>query len=893
MNSIEQQSNEDILKKPQIAEEDSESKISLTTEDNISTNSVPFSLVNTSVQASHSSSNKEPSEISETCSLIKKDIITPLGNPNLKDLKYIKEKIPIYANLYKIELERNYILHKYSVIFAYEGDRGNDELPTVLKRKIINTVSSNIAQKFSNFIFIGPALFSEKKVEVTQITTTYNSKQYYINIQPTNRIIEMSKDSKIMMKQYKEGKEEIKSIFEIIVQEILRHSSSLIKSANSYYDKSHEKELQAYENYNDIYISNGYDIKVMIFDSGIYLNVDKKTMITSKFNCLQLIETFIKDLAKPTKDEIKEVNDWFVNKTIKTFSKNPQRLYVTQVDFERTPNKTDKKYGNNSATFSKYYEEFYGIKLNPSSPLLLVRRKKSGKGGFFFPPELCAIEGLTEEMIADRELTNNITKITKLNPTDKMEFIGKFISYINDDKSIINTKIDKGEKKEVKLKSALDIKRIYGLEILAHKDVNLFPGKIMKLPLLKGEKGTAIKNLGRTFKVFKAMPISCAFICHYKDQKYAETLRDLMDKAKKEYGIILDRNDLKSVNSNNFEDWTALVDECMKSKKYNIITFLISDYQDRKDLYSKLKLYTQEEKGFVTQFIKLKGQGIKKNSLSVVSNILIQMNSKIGGISCIANLGEHIKEHNFMIVGVDSSGYEDNGKLFQNISFCATLDKYFSTYVNKKTTVTIEDYDNTQFPIASFMEIALAEYFKKRKSFPDGVFIYRQGISKGQSRYLKTEIGQLNKIFEGESDKKWLKDIKIKYYYFMVNKKPSLKFFEKGSNNKINRNDNRITYDNPESGLLICDKVIDSDRFEFYIQPQKVTQGTATPTRFQVEYGNLDCPELLPKLTFDLCFLYSNWRGPVRVPAPLKYAEKLAKSKAGVHDSIKDTLSFI
>ncbi len=127
----------------------------------------------------------------------------------------------------------------------------------------------------------------------------------------------------------------------------------------------------------------------------------------------------------------------------------------------------------------------------------------------------------------------------------------------------------------------------------------------------------------------------------------------------------------------------------------------------------------------------------------------------------------------------------------------------------------------------------------------------------------------------------------------MANKKPSLKFFEEGSNNKMNRNDNRITYDNPESGLLICDKLIDSDKFEFYIQPQKVTQGSATPTLFQVEYGNLDCPKLLPKLTFDLCFLYSNWRGPVRVPAPLKYAEKLAKSKAGVHDSIKDTLSFI
>ena len=276
-----------------------------------------------------------------------------------------------------------------------------------------------------------------------------------------------------------------------------------------------------------------------------------------------------------------------------------------------------------------------------------------------------------------------------------------------------------------------------------------------------------------------------------------------------------------------------------------------------------------------------------------MSNILIQINTKIGGTSCVADFNEDIKKENLMIVGVDSSGYEDNGKLFQNISFCASLDEYFTNYVNKKTTVTIDDYDNTQFPIANFMEIALAEYFKIHKKFPSGVIIYRQGISGGQKNYLKNEIEQLIKIFGGESDKKWLKDIKIKYYYVLVNKKPSLKFFEKDTYNKKNRNNDKGIYDNPESGLLIYDKLINSDKFEFYIQPQKVTQGTATPTCFQVEYGNMNCPEILPKLTFDLCFLYSNWRGPVRVPAPLKYAEKLAKSKAGVNDAIKTTLSYI
>ena len=890
MNTIEQASNEDTFKKSQIIEDDLDSKQSITLETKTCISSFPFSLTSTTTQCPSLSSKNDPSELSDSESIPDKDMLIPLGNPNLKDLNYIKEEVQIYANLYKIELERNYTLYEYAVTFAHERD-DKYSLSTPFKQRIMNTVSSKIAQNFKNFIFIGGALFSEKKVEGgTQISTEYHSVEYLIDIQPTTKKIEMSKDSKLMMKQYNEGKIEIKTIFEIIVKEILRHNPSLIKDANSYFDKSHEKELQAMDEYNDINIINGYDTKVMILDSGIYLNVDKKTKISSKFNCLQLIKTFIHDLKKPTKDEIKVVNEWFENKTIETFSQNHRRLYVTQVNFERTPLNTTKKCEKGTLSFSSYYDEFCGQKLNPNSPLLFVRKKKNGKDGFFFPPELCVMVGLTDEMLADRGLTKEITRITKLDPNNKMDFISNIVNYMNDKSSIIYTKIVDGEKKEVKLKSAFETKEIYGLKIVDAKEVESFTGRIMTLPSLNGENGR-INNLGRTFRVFKAKPISSLCLFHYKNEKDARYLKQLMSKAREEYGISLVKNDFKHVNTDCFEDWVTLTEKCVKTKKYNLITFLINDHLDNIGLYSKLKFFTQEQKGVVTQFIKNKS--LKKNALSVVSNILIQMNTKIGGISCVADFNEDIKKQNLMVVGVDSSGYEDNGKLFQNISFCASLDKYFTSYVNKKTTVTIDDYDNTQFPIANFMEIALAEYFKIHKKFPSGVIIYRQGISGGQKNYLKNEIEQLIKIFGGESDKKWLKDIKIKYYYVLVNKKPSLKFFEKDTYNKKNRNNDKGIYDNPESGLLIYDKLINSDKFEFYIQPQKVTQGTATPTCFQVEYGNMNCPEILPKLTFDLCFLYSNWRGPVRVPAPLKYAEKLAKSKAGVNDAIKTTLSYI
>ena len=835
----------------------------------------------------------EQSEISESShntSIMEKDSLVPLSNPNLKNLKYIESEIPIYANLYKIELERNYTLYEYAVNFIYDKD-DKYTLSTPFKQRIINTASSKVAQKYKNFIFIGSALFSEKKVEeVIQIPAEYHSVNYLIDIQPTSKTIEMCKDSKVMMNQYNEGKNEIKTIFEIIIKEILRHNPSLIKDANSYFDKSNEKELQAQEEYNDINVVNGYDTKVMILDSGIYLNVDKKTKISSKFNCLQLIQTFTNDFDNPSKDEIRQINDWFENKTVETFFQNHRRLYVSQVNFDRTPSNTTKKCEKGTLSFLKYYSEFCGQKLNPKSPLLYVRKKKNGKDGFFYPPELCVMIGLTDEMLADRSLTKDITRLTKLNPTDKMDFISNIVKYMNDKNCIIYNKMVNGEKKEVKLKSAFETKEIYGLNIMEAKDVDKFTGRIMSLPDLNGENGK-IKNLGRTFKVFNAKPISSLCLFHFKNEKDARYLKQIMNKAKEEYGIILERNDFKHVNSDNFDEWSNLIDKCIKTKKYNMVTFLLNDYIDKNGLYTKLKFYTQEQKGIVTQCIKAKS--LKKNALSVVSNILIQMNTKIGGISCVADFQEEIKKQNLMVVGVDSSGYEEGGKLFQNISFCASLDEYFTNYVNKKTTVTIEDYDNTNLPIANFMETALAEYFKIHKKFPGGVIIYRQGISHGQKNYLKSEIEQLQKIFNGESEQKSYKDIKIKYYYVLVNKKPTLKFFEESTYNKKNRNNDKGIYDNPDSGLLICDKLISSDKFEFYIQPQKVSQGTATPTCFQVEYGNMNTPEILPKLTFDLCFLYSNWRGPVRVPAPLKYAEKLAKSKAGVNEAIKTTLSYI
>ena len=77
--------------------------------------------------------------------------------------------------------------------------------------------------------------------------------------------------------------------------------------------------------------------------------------------------------------------------------------------------------------------------------------------------------------------------------------------------------------------------------------------------------------------------------------------------------------------------------------------------------------------------------------------------------------------------------------------------------------------------------------------------------------------------------------------------------------------------------MLVANEVTSKNKFEFFIQPQQVTGGSATPTRFHVAYGNMDFPEIIPKFTYDLCHIYSNWQGTVRIPNVIKAAEKLSK----------------
>ena len=212
-----------------------------------------------------------------------------------------------------------------------------------------------------------------------------------------------------------------------------------------------------------------------------------------------------------------------------------------------------------------------------------------------------------------------------------------------------------------------------------------------------------------------------------------------------------------------------------------------------------------------------------------------------------------------MVMGVDSSHIK--GKR-TGVAMVASIDKDFTDFYNKEEIIKEENKEQLQFKVSSFIEEAINTYKKENKgNKPKNLIIYRQGVSLQQKKYLKGEIINIDKVCKTNN---------ILYYYILVNTKVNYKFFAQ----------NQKAYSNPGPGLLVVDGITNRNFFEFYIQPQLVTGGSATPTCFHVAYGNMNFPEFLPKFTYDLCHLYSNWQGPVRIPNVIKAAEKLAKMTA-------------
>ena len=754
-------------------------------------------------------------------------------------LPYLKpEEKEIYVNLFKINIKKPLKLFQYPYAVAPEIDASDLRIRNKLF-KYASTGEKENRKKVKDFygecFVFGDSLYAMKEIKDT---LTFKSRLYLDGLTEYTIKIQPKANERTINQNDLEKDPLTKQFIEILIRDILRANPNLDFYRGLFVIKNQKKQLDSEKN-GSVFFYPGYTTSFMETESGNYLNVTLKNKILSKDTVLEYMDYY----GYKTQNEKNKLKDDLIGKSFKvTYAK--KNFVIDDILFDRNPNIQDFMYDGKKVVLKDYYEKKYKIKIkNLNQPLLVVKKVDSTQKeiNLYFVPELCNLAGLDDEFIKDRDFMKQLANYTKLTPKDRITKTNEFL------KLLVNN-----EKKKPDQLSAKEKSELYGIEVTAldqhHKAYNI------KDTILEGAGHSKIA-LNKPFKVISKKDMT-KWICLYRKSNYndADYLFKSLSKASQGYGLVISEPEwVEMGDRDDAQTWVNTADDYMNGNQYKFALFLL-DRNDR--IYKTIKIHSLCRQGYVSQVVKV--ASLKKNALSVCSKILLQINAKLSGVSYIAKFDNDVKDRKLMIIGVDSSHIK--GKR-TGVAMVATINPSFTNFYNKEHIIEEKTKEQFVFSISSFIEEAIAKYNEFNKHLPGGIIIYRQGVSFQQKEFLEKEVQNIQKVCDKN---------KILYEYILVNTKTTYKFFEY----------QKEGYVNPEGGLLVLNGVTNRNLFEFYIQPQKVTGGSATPSCFTVAYGNLNFPEIIPKLTFDLCHLYSNWQGPVRVPHVLKSAEKLSKMTA-------------
>ena len=748
-------------------------------------------------------------------------------------------KKKVYANLFEIKLTKEIKLYQYP--YKVKPEIEDDDMR--IREKLFKTMYRKIRAEYGHCFISGNLLYSMKKVEEPK---TFNCFLY--NRGKTEYFMEIYKyEQERLIKEQDIKKDPLaKQCIELIIKDILHANPKLEFHKDIFVNTKKQQKIQT--DRVSITFYPGFVTSFMETDKGNYLNVTLKNKIIQNETVLDYIKQYRNLGNAETQKTIREELKPRSFKVI--YAKRNYK--IGDIIFDRNPRTQTFNYNGETVSLVKYYEKVHKLKVkDENQPLILVQGKdaQGNPHNNYYIPEFCRLSGLEDDATKDGFFMKELARYTKLEPFERVKATNEFIKLLEDPEKANEESLSSKEKME-----------LYGIKVSPLNE--LFDAYYMNETQLVGGNNKIIHANNKTFPILVKKDM-INWLCFYEKSNYndAEDLYNNLDKASKAFGLKISQPEwIEMKNFSSAKDWTATADDYFGKgikREFDFVVFLLGKNEK---IYKDLKNHSLCTNGYVSQVVKVRSIK-KKGALSVCSKILLQLNAKLRGVSYKVSFDNSIKDRKFMVIGVDSSRLKGNKT---GVAMVATIDNNFTDFYNKEEIVKEENYkDQLQYCVSSFIEEAVEVYKKQNKGEnPKGIIIYRQGVSLQQKEFLKDEIRLIDEACENRS---------ILYYYVLVNTKTTFKFFEKDKYNN---------FSNPGPGLLIIDGVTNRNFFEFYIQPQEVTQGSATPTCFHVAYGNLNFPEMIPKFTYDLCHIYSNWQGTVRVPNVLKCAEKLSKMSA-------------
>ena len=811
--------------------------------------------------------------------------------------------VDLTTNLIKLRISENeQKLCLYSITTIPELDRNNFSLFSTIQRQIDVELSNYFTRRcFSGYNLFAsstnPPNFIAKKTKVRDI-------EYEIKFTKVGEL-DMS-----TITDFEGENQRKKSFFERVIKEILLKNKNTIKfgddrtiiqlgNKNMFDTNPNDKNKET--------IYKGYYTSAQITESGLFLlvsNINKHVMMTTVYDIMERIKKENKKFPEP--DQKRLIQEYFaLHKTVLTTYGSYRAYRIKQIDFDASPiqktfNIKEKGGPDKTVTVYDYYKAQYSITIkDKNQPLLIVERKIKAKGkknkdnkenqndtkenkdnsAIYLVPELVFATGIDMSGKDNNNRSRSIMARTKMDPNQKIEEVGKIRNLM------INTEGKNYKGKDGNIytsKSANEISREWGITL---GDNLVIKGRILPQPKLKfGKNNIVTPNNGnfRSGNIYNGMNISqnnFAYVYDIKDKlDVRRSLNSLFDKGRmKGMDIKFDRNlqGIHAVSLSQYSNWDHIKPQLknieINKTQLNMVIVFLTPALER--FYSQLKDFFINSCQLPTQFVISKKLQDQKRAGSIMFNIVEQINVKMGGINFYIDFkGEKILKQNkiYLILGLECK--QAKGELIYTMTSTinSNLNKTITSF--KKCKNTKEDKEKA---LKELIERALnGMRLTNVPHPPDFIIMYRQGGNYIQNKKMAENEVPIIKEYLDTKKKENTSFAKYnpKFIYVCCNLKGDLKFFQKNNNN------GKGPLSNPQSGLVVDSEITQKDKYEFYIQPQFVNQGTATPCHYQVLYEDKDMEnddnnlklEELQILSFYLSFYYWTWAGAVRVPGVLK-----------------------
>ncbi|XP_058864602.1 piwi-like protein 2 isoform X2 [Acipenser ruthenus] len=560
----------------------------------------------------------------------------------------------------------------------------------------------------------------------------------------------------------------------------------------------------------------GYSSCIKRTDGGLFLTVDVSHKVLRNDSVLDVMNVIYQQSRESFQDECtKEL----IGSIVITHYNN--RTYrVDDIDWTKSPKDKFTMADGSETTFIDYYSKNYGIIIKELDQPLLVHRPKERlrPGG----------KDLTMHInVSGEQHTNSLKQLLKN----------------------INTSED-----------ALTELGRWGLVI--GSEILLCEGRTLPLETISLQSASFVTSADVQWsrEVVRDASISCiplncwAIFYPRRCSEQAEELVATFGKVSGPMGLRLDRPIRVELRDDRTETYVKSIHSQLTSEpNVQLVVCIITGNRD--DLYGAIKKLCSVQSPVPSQAINVRTISQPQKLRSIAQKILLQINAKLGGELWSVNIP--LKQ--LMVIGVDVHHDASRGNR-SVMGFVASLNGTLTRWYSRVVFQMPNEEIINGFRIC--LLASLQKYFEVNHNLPEKIVVYRDGVSDGQLKAVEDfEIPQLLKCFET------FPRYEPKMAFIVVQKRISTTLYSCSGDR----------FGTPPPGTILDHTVTNKEWVDFYLMAHHIRQGCGLPTHYISVYNTANLsPDHLQRLTFKMCHMYWNWPGTIRVPAPCKYAHKLA-----------------